>query len=392
MDSPPSGSGGHTLNVTIANWWRTLRNWPMAIPGLAALGRWRVQSAFCQSIRLLSAVGVSGVAAWLINLQEPGWALITSVIVTQNSITDTISKGRDQLVGTLIGATVSVVPITLMMFLHWPLWGAFALAFVPLVVLVSFKPEARMGIVTLMIAILFPTDDSPYMRPVERVIAIIIGVSASTLVTYVVLHEQARRDAFRNAAMTVRQILAMLQKARAGNVEWSVIQDMNDECAASLRLVHGALEEARREHWVPLEERDPMLARLPQGLRQLQMDALVVARAMLSLPDSGVALPAQSAASLRAGMLRGFQWIIQRCESEAVARTGEDNRIAAEVIAALPSATGTSDPIIRFVVGILLTDLRHLIQLLGDDDADRAVKSRYWSGWAALFSRHGKAS
>lgn len=237
----------------------------MTLPGLSSLGRWRVESAFCQSIRLLSAVGVSAVAAWLINLQEPGWALITSVIVTQNSITDTISKGRDQLVGTLIGASVSVIPITLMMFLHWPLWWAFALAFVPLVVLVSFKPEARMGIVTLMIAILFPTDDSPYMRPIERVLAIMIGVSASTLVTYVVLHEQARRDAFRSAAVTVRQILAMLQKARAGHVEWSVIQDMNDECAASLRLVHAALEEARREHWVPLEERDPMLARLPMA-------------------------------------------------------------------------------------------------------------------------------
>jgi hypothetical protein len=75
-----------------------------------------------------------------------------------------------------------------------------------------------------------------------------------------------------------------------------------------------------------------------------------------------------------------------------VARTGADNRVAAEVIAALPSATGTSDPIIRFVVGILLTDLRRLIQLLGDDDADREVKSRYWSGWRALFSRRGKTA
>jgi hypothetical protein len=111
------------------------------------------------------------------------------------------------------------------------------------------------------------------------VLAILIGVGAGTLVTYVVLHEQARRDAFRNAALTVRQIVAMLQKARTGHVEWSVIQDMNDECAASLRKVQAALEEARREHWRPLDERDPMLARLPPGIRQLQMDALVVARA-----------------------------------------------------------------------------------------------------------------
>ncbi|WP_242401142.1 FUSC family protein [Acetobacter okinawensis] len=138
----------------------------------------------CQTVRLLSAVGLAGFVAWLTNLQEPGWALITSVIVTQNSITDTISKGRDQLVGTLIGATVSIVPITLLMFAHWPVWMAFTIAFVPLAILVSWKPEARMGVVTLMVAILFPTDNDPYLRPIERVLAILIGVGSGTLVTY----------------------------------------------------------------------------------------------------------------------------------------------------------------------------------------------------------------
>ncbi|MBS0965079.1 FUSC family protein [Acetobacter okinawensis] len=335
------------------------------------LARWLSNATVCQTVRLLSAVGVAGFVAWLTNLQEPGWALITSVIVTQNSITDTISKGRDQLVGTLIGATVSIVPITLLMFAHWPVWMAFTIAFVPLAILVSWKPEARMGVVTLMVAILFPTDNDPYLRPIERVLAILIGVGSGTLVTYAVLHEQARQDAFRNAALTVRQIVAMLQKARTGHVEWSVIQDMNDECAASLRKVQAALEEARREHWRPLDERDPMLARLPARIRQLQMDALVVARAILVLPQSATVEELEHAASVRAGMLRGFQWIIQRCESEAVARTGDEYRIAAEVMAALPVENDTTDPIIRFVVGILLTDLRQLIQLLGEDDAER---------------------
>mgnify|MGYP004707337639 FL=1 len=334
------------------------------------LARWRAQPAVCQTARMLSAVALAAGVARLTRLQEPGWALITSVIVVQNSITDTISKGRDQLVGTLIGATVSIVPITLMMFMHWPVWAAFTLAFVPLAVLVSRKPEARLGVVTLMVAILFPSDNDPYLRPVERVIAILIGVASSTIVTYVVLHEQARRDAFRNAAKTIRQIVDMLQAARAGDVAWSVIQDKNDECAATLRKVQAALEEARREHWRPLEERDPMLARLPQGIRQLQMDALVMARAMLTLPERAAALNPHDATVLQAGIMRGFQWLIARCESEAVARTGDDRRVAAGVIAALPTGEA-EDPIIRFVVSILLTDLRQLIQFLGDDDTDR---------------------
>ncbi|MFT9387179.1 FUSC family protein [Acetobacter sp.] len=342
---------------------------------LSLLARWRADTTVRQTVRLLSAVGLAACVAWLINLQEPGWALITSVIVTQNSITDTISKGRDQLVGTLIGASVSIVPITLIAVLHWPLWLAFTLAFVPLAVLVSWKPEARMGVVTLMIAILFPTNNSPYLQPVERVLAILIGVGVSTLVTYVVLHEQARRDAFRCAAQTVRQIMDMLNKARAREVDWPRIQDMNDDCAASLRKVQAALEEARREHWRPLEERDPMLARLPQGLRQLQIDALVVARALLSLPPGAVAIDPHELATIRAGLQRGFTWIMERCESEAVARTGEDRNVAAGVISAMPSSSATGDPTIRFLVGILLADLKQLIALLGDDDTERPAET-----------------
>lgn len=332
---------------------------------------WLNNAVARQTVRLLSAVGLSGFMVWLTNLREPGWAIITSVIVTQNSITDTISKGRDQIVGTLIGAVASIVPITLMMFLRWPLWEAFAIAFIPLAVLVSWKPAARMGVVTLMIATLFPSEGDPYLRPIERVLAILIGVGVSTLVTYVVLHEQARRDAFRNAAETVTQIVAMLQKARSEETDWVTIQDMNDECAASLRKVQAALEEARREHWKPLEQRDPMLAQLPKEVRQLQIDALVVARAMLRFPHSGATIPPEQVATISAGLLRGFQWVIQRCNDEATARSGDDSRVAAEVISALPTEDETADPIIRFVVGILLTDLKHIISFLGEDNADR---------------------
>ncbi|KXV58886.1 hypothetical protein AD948_10165 [Acetobacter senegalensis] len=324
-----------------------------------------------QTIRLLVSVGLSGLVAWLTNLQEPGWALITSVIVTQSSITETLSSGRYQMVGTLIGAAVSILPITLLMF-HWPLWQSFAVAFVPLAVLASWRPNTRMAVVTLMIATLFPTQDDPYLRPVERVLSILIGVGVSMLVSYVVLHEQARRDAFRNAAATVRKIVDILDHARNRDIDWLGIQDLNDEGAAALRKVQAAVEEARRERWRPLEQRDPMLAALPKALRQLQMDTLVVARAILRAGGQNTTVSRETAAALSAGMMRGFEWIIIRCESEAVTRSGEEYRVAAGVITALPTEEGIDDEIIRFAVHILRTDLIFLIRLLGEDDADRS--------------------
>ncbi|MCX2561466.1 FUSC family protein [Acetobacter farinalis] len=326
-----------------------------------------------QTIRLLVSVGLCGCVTWITHLQEPGWALITSVIVTQSSITETLSSGRYQLVGTLIGAAASILPITLMLY-HWPLWQAFVVAFVPLAVLASWRPGTRMSVVTLMIATLFTTPNDPYLLPIERVLSILIGVGVSMLVTYVVLHEQARRDAFRNAALTVRQIVGMLTHAGRQDMDWSQIQDLNDACVLSLRKVQTAVEEARREHWRPLEQRDPMLAQLPKVLRQLQMDTLVVARAVLRgetrpVPD---AAQASGVEPLSPGLMRGFDWIISRCEGEAVARTGEEYRVAAGVMAGLSDEAAQADEIMHFVVGILQTDLKALIHLLGQDDTAQA--------------------
>ncbi|BBC80117.1 FUSC family protein [Acetobacter orientalis] len=333
---------------------------------------WLGNATVRQTIRLLVSVALAGLVAWLTNLQEPAWALITAVIVTQSSITETMSSGRYQLVGTLIGAAASTVPITLML-LHWPLWLSFAVAFVPLSVLASWRPNTRMAVVTLMIATLFPTQDDPYLRPVERVLSILFGVGVSMLVSYVVLHEQARRDAFRNAAQTVRKIVEILEHGLKQDLDWPALQDLSDDCTTSLRKVQSAVEEARRERWKPLEQRDPMLAALPKTLRQLQMDSVVVARALMR-PPKGVAaaLPDQGEEDLRAGMKRGFDWIISRCEAEAVARTGEEYRVAAGIISALPREDDRDDEIVSFVLNILRADLITFIRLLGEDDTERA--------------------
>lgn len=347
----------------------------MQSPAVFLSAPWLGNATVRQTIRLLVSVGLAGLVGLLANLQEPAWALITAVIVTQSSITETMSSGRYQLVGTLIGAAASIVPITLMLF-HCPLWVSFAVAFVPLAILASWRPSTRMAVVTLMIATLFPTQNDPYLRPIERVLSILFGVGVSMLVSYVVLHEQARRDAFRNAADAVRTLEDILQHALKQDIDWPAIQDLSDACSVSLRKIQSAVEEARRERWKPLEQRDPMLAALPKTLRQLQMDTVVVARAIMRNPSESKILEqaAQDTQNddLRAGMKRAFEWIIGRCEAESVSRTGEEYRVAAGIISGLPNENDRDDAIVKFVLTILRADLVAFIRLLGEDDAERA--------------------
>lgn len=328
---------------------------------------------FCQIIRLNCAVGLAAFMAWLLNIQDSGWALITAVIVAQNNLTDTISKGHEQLFGMIFGATMAVISISLSYFFHWPLWLTFLMGFLPLTILVADKPAARLGIVTLMVVLLFPAENSPYLRAFERVFCIVIGVVSSTLVSYFVLHEQARRVAFYNAYLALKEIASMLREVQDTQVSWKHVQDLNDRCSSYLREVQHCVVEAQKEHWHPLKERDPMLYYLTEALRQLQMDALAVTRAILILPQTNTSQALERTRQARKDILEAFDLIIQRCSSEAQSYTEDKSIIAKEIHAVLPPVADKNEIITHFLVNLLLEDLKKMISLLCDHPSEAPI-------------------
>jgi uncharacterized membrane protein YgaE (UPF0421/DUF939 family) len=72
------------------------------------------------------------------------------------------------------------------------LWGAqlgmssfilFWVALVPLAILTAVKPNLRLCCITLAIVVLVPATGTPYLRPLQRILEILIGTVASILVT-----------------------------------------------------------------------------------------------------------------------------------------------------------------------------------------------------------------
>ncbi|MCQ8242336.1 FUSC family protein [Rhizosaccharibacter radicis] len=240
-----------------------------------------------QTTRILAAVLATEIVARLLRLNEPYWALITAVIVTQARMGQTLEAGRDQVVGTLVGAAAGAVAISLSL-LGWPRWPVFAGLLVPLAFLAALKPNLRLAGVTLVVVFLFPAAGGPFSRPIDRVLAILTGAVVPLGMSFLVFHSRARQLAFQCAGELIGTLQATRKEILSRRVPVAEVETLNDRSSDALRALIGAVTEARREQFSAVEKTDPLLVRLVPMLRRLQSDILFVARA---LADDGVHAP-----------------------------------------------------------------------------------------------------
>jgi uncharacterized membrane protein YccC len=135
-----------------------------------------------QAVRLVTACAMAYGGSRLIGLEEGYWALISAVVVTQPALGSTLAAGRDRVIGTIIGALAGLAV----------LWGAqlgissfllFWVALLPLAILTAVKPNLRLCCITLAIVVLVPSAGTPFIRPLQRILEILIGTVASIIVT-----------------------------------------------------------------------------------------------------------------------------------------------------------------------------------------------------------------
>lgn len=139
-----------------------------------------------QAVRILVACAMSYGGSRLIGLEEGYWALVTAVVVTQPALGSTLSAGRDRVIGTLIGALAGL-GVLASAELGISSFTLFWIALIPLSVLTAVKPNLRLCCITLVIVVLVPSTGTPFVRPLERVLEILIGTLASIIVTAVSL-------------------------------------------------------------------------------------------------------------------------------------------------------------------------------------------------------------
>jgi uncharacterized membrane protein YccC len=350
-----------------------------AAPGPLGRARARIDGwtpEIRQAIRILVSVFLSDVVARGLHLREPYWALITAVIVTQARISSTLEAGRDQILGTLIGAVAGACAIALAL-TGLPKLPVFAVLLVPLALLAAFKPNLRLAGVTLVVTFLFPAQGSPFSRPVDRVLAILVGASVSLLVSYLVFHSRARRQAFQAASDMLGTLDDSQSHVLTRQLDIAEVERLNEVSTDSLKTLVAAIAEARRERLTSLEQHEPLMVRLVPMLRRLQSDMLFVARAVNDTTDGGGpdVPPDASLAPVSAAISRAIGALRTALEDEAGSHRHEPGEALLEsqrLSATLEQLGDAAGPLPRFTLQMLSRDIDDMATALKPENNDRA--------------------
>jgi uncharacterized membrane protein YccC len=317
---------------------------------------------FRQAARMLVSVSLSDIVSRLAHLGEPAWALITAVIVTQSKIGATLEAGRDQIVGTLVGAVFGAAAIALSL-AGLPKMPVFACLLVPLAIMAAFRPNLRLAGVTLVVVFLFPASGAdPFARPIDRTLAILVGAAVSLLVSYVVFRAKARAQAFEAASAMLLTLDATQAAVLAHRLAMPDVERLNDASSEALKTLVAAVAEAKRERLGALDQSEPVLVRL-------QSDVLFVARALdETLEQEGPqAEPIAALLDVSASVSAAFAAIRAALDQEADQRAHAPEigtTEAARLSASLQALGDHAGPLPRFTLEMLDRDIHDIVLAL----------------------------
>jgi uncharacterized membrane protein YccC len=232
-------------------------------------------------IRALTAAARSLVIADALAFPQSYWAVFTALIIVQGSVGGTLAAGLDRFIGTLAGAVLGAAVAVTGEFWRVPQVLLLMLAVAPVALLAAIRPSFRIAPVTAAILLLTtPSNASPIISAMDRVIEIALGTVIGIVVSIFVLPSRARRICFERSAEMLKllaQVLVLhLQPPDSAKLE--DIERFNQRVRVELAKIEATAEEARREHLIRVAE-GPVPERLVRTLRRLRSDVAFVGRA-----------------------------------------------------------------------------------------------------------------
>jgi uncharacterized membrane protein YgaE (UPF0421/DUF939 family) len=126
---------------------------------------------------------VSLVVARLFGLPEAYWAPVTTLVITQSSLRETLSLSWHRFMGTALGALVGVI-VAIQIGPNLLAFGAGVLVLGLLCALVgSDRTAYRFGAVTLAIVLLVPRTNSAWHMAFHRFAGVSLGIGVALVLT-----------------------------------------------------------------------------------------------------------------------------------------------------------------------------------------------------------------
>jgi len=156
---------------------------PTAPNKLVQAGRRVRRQVVVHSVRTALAAMVSLVVARLFGLPEAYWAPVTTLVITQSSLQETLSLSWHRFMGTALGALVGVI-VAIQIGPNLLAFGAGVLVLGLLCALVgSDRTAYRFGAVTLAIVLLVPRTNSAWHMAFHRFAGVSLGIGVALVLT-----------------------------------------------------------------------------------------------------------------------------------------------------------------------------------------------------------------
>ena len=156
---------------------------PTAPNKLVEAGRSVRRQVAVHSVRTALAAIVSLVVARLFGLPEAYWAPVTTLVITQSSLRETLSLSWHRFIGTALGALVGVI-VAIQIGPNLLAFGAGVLVLGLLCALVgSDRTAYRFGAVTLAIVLLVPRTNSAWHMAFHRLAGVSLGIGVALVLT-----------------------------------------------------------------------------------------------------------------------------------------------------------------------------------------------------------------
>ena len=128
-----------------------------------------------------TAVTCLCLAQWL-KLPQGYWAVMSSIIVMQSNIQETISASLVRLMGTAIGAVIGGIFLDLFGVHVW-VFGIAVMIVVLICIVLNLKQSYRLAAVTVGIILLVNHPESPWMTALHRFLEVSLGVVVALFIS-----------------------------------------------------------------------------------------------------------------------------------------------------------------------------------------------------------------
>jgi uncharacterized membrane protein YccC len=235
-----------------------------------------------RAVRVAIASALAFELATRFELPQGFWAVITAIIVMQNSVGGTLAASIDRMVGTIGGAVVGAAVAVLGSMVALPLVLGLVGAMFPLSIAASVYPSMRIAPVTAAILLLAtPSDANPIVSATDRVFEIGLGSVIGLAVALFVFPARAHRVLIDKAAQTIFLLAELLRSTLArlyGNRDDDGLSHLHDRIRACLSEAETAGSETARERFSLLADA-PDPASLLRAIRRLRNSVILVGRA-----------------------------------------------------------------------------------------------------------------